>query len=225
MELVFDTVAVRVLGCLIEKEVTTPDYYPLSLNALLNACNQKSNREPVMQLTEEEVECTIDVLKEKHLVWKRSVTGARVFKYEHNLKSVIAVNEQEMAVLGVLMLRGAQTIGEIRLRTERLCTFSSIEETGNVLRQLIAREDGPFVMELPRQPGRKESRYIHLFCGKEWALSFANDTDMFNGASAPVPGAKSAGERIAELETAVAQLHSEVSTLRTEFMEFRKMLE
>jgi uncharacterized protein len=225
MELLIDAVAIRILGCLIEKEVTTPDYYPLSLNGLVNACNQKSNRDPIMQLSEEEVECGIDVLKEKHLVWKRSVAGARVFKYEHNFKSIIPVTTQEIAVLCVLMLRGAQTIGEIRLRTERLCTFSSIEETEKVVRQLIAREDGPFVIELPRQAGRKESRFMHLFCGKERALLFANSTDVAGEASIPVPGAKSAGERISDLETSVSQLQSELQALRHEFDALKQALE
>jgi uncharacterized protein YceH (UPF0502 family) len=227
MDFILDTAAVRVLGSLIEKEVTTPDYYPLSLNALVNACNQKSNREPVMQLSEEEVTAALDTLKEKHLVWQRSVAGARVYKYEHNIRSFFPFSEQELGALCVLMLRGPQTIGEVRTRTDRLCTFSSLEAAEKVVRDLISAEKGPFVLELPRQPGRKEPRFVHLFSGLGWAESFTipGVADAATAAVTVQTGGKSLSERIVDLETNVAVLQDELRTLREEFAGFRRELE
>ena len=227
MDLTIDPVAVRVLGVLIEKEVATPDYYPLSLNALVNACNQKSNREPVMQLSEEEVAAAIDRLRQVRLAWQRSVAGARVFKYEHNIRSLFPLTDQESGALCVLMLRGPQTVGEVRLRTERLCTFASLEETEKVLRGLISREDGPFILELPRQPGRKEPRFVHLFSGREWATTQALAGEIPGGGPEGVAAnpPSSATDRIAALEATVAELKDQMGHLRHEFEEFRKVLE
>ena len=226
MDFILDPVALRVLGALIEKEVTTPDYYPLSLNALVNACNQKSNREPVMQLSEEEVTVALDSLKEKHLVWQRSVTGARVYKYEHNLRSFYPFSEQETGVLCVLLLRGPQTVGEVRTRTERLCRFASLDETEGVIRKLMTEEKGPFILELPRQPGRKEPRFVHLFSGREWAESFINaSSDTVSESMVTVPGGKNLTDRIVELETAVAVLQDELCALREEFITLKSELE
>ena len=227
MEFVLDPVAVRVLGALIEKEVTTPDYYPLSLNALVNACNQKSARDPVMQLSENDVTAALDDLKLQRLVWQRSVAGARVSKYEHNIRSFFPFSEQELGALCVLMLRGPQTIGEIRTRSERLCKFDSLGAVEQVVRSLIHHEKGPFAVELPRQPGRKESRFIHLFCGEEWAEQFIVSTasaSAENGTSVRSDG-KSIGERITGLEDTVATLQEELHSLREEFTAFRRELE
>ncbi len=220
MDIVLDRIAVRVLGTLIEKEVTTPDYYPLSLNALINGCNQKTNREPVLQLGEREVAGAIDTLKEKRLVWQRSVAGARVYKYEHNLRSLFTFTEQEIAVICVLMLRGPQTVGEIRLRTERLCSFGSIEEAEKTVRGLISRSDGPFVVEFPRGAGRKEPRFMHLFSGEQGIADAAAalQTDTL------IPEASTGDERLRDLEEEVGRLREELGTLREEFEDFKKML-
>ncbi|MET0065954.1 MAG: DUF480 domain-containing protein [Candidatus Thiodiazotropha sp.] len=164
----------RVIGCLIEKEITTPDQYPLSLAALTTACNQKSSRDPVMNLTEVEVQNLLDDLKKKHLVSDRGGFGSRVTKYQHRFcNSGFGATEfthQEVGVLCVLLLRGAQTPGELRSRTNRLCEFSDVQETESVLQQLMRREDGPYVRRLEREPGKRESRYAHLFFGEDYVL-------------------------------------------------------
>ena len=225
MEMTIDPIAVRVLGSLIEKEATTPEYYPMSLNALVNACNQKSNRDPLLQLSEEDVVKAIEDLNAKRLVWKRSVAGARVMKYEQNLKIFLNFSDQEIAILCILMLRGPQTIGEIRLRTERICAFESMEETEKVVRSLISHEDGPVVLELPRQTGRKEPRFIHLFSGKQWAEEFGKTVDAPMEAAFPAANGKSQNDRISELESTVSDLQGRLRQLRQEFDDFKKMLE
>ncbi len=226
MEMNIDPVGVRVLGSLIEKERTTPEYYPMSLNALVNACNQKSNRDPVMQLAEEAVLIAVKELNGKHLLWNRSVAGARVMKYEHNVKAAFNVSDQELGVLCVLMLRGPQTIGEIRQRSERLCTFETMEAAEQVVRELMTREDGPFIMELPRQPGRKEPRYVHLFSGKQLAEECMKSADApAETGETALAGGTSANDRIGELEALVSDLQGRVLTLRHDFDAFRKMLE
>jgi len=159
----------RVIGSLIEKERTTPDQYPLSLNALVNACNQKSSRDPVMSLQEQAVQEVVDGLIKKRLVSEQSGFGSRVTKYHHRFCNTefgdLQFSEQELGVVCVLLLRGPQTPGELRIRSERLCKFTNVEETEAVLKRLMAREDGPFVTRLPREAGKRESRYAHLFCG------------------------------------------------------------
>ena len=166
----------RVIGCLIEKEITTPDQYPLSLSALTNACNQKSSRDPVLQLGEVEVQETVDGLLKKHLVSDRSGFGSRVTKYQHRFCNSgfgsLVFTAQELGVLCVLLLRGAQTPGELRGRTNRLCEFSDMHETETVLQGLMQRDDGPFVARLPREPGKRESRYMHLFSGEPESASY-----------------------------------------------------
>jgi uncharacterized protein YceH (UPF0502 family) len=223
MDLMLSAAAARVLGSLIEKEATTPDYYPLSLNALVNACNQKSNREPVMQLTEDDVLAAIDELKLKKLVWQRSVAGARVFKYEHNIKSVFPLSDKELGVLCVLLLRGAQTVGEVRQRSERLCTFSSLEEAERVLSGLCSRGDTTLVRELPRQPGRKESRFVHLLCGEAWASEQATTED--SPAAATTVVVSPLHDRVLTLEATVASLRDELAELRKDFAELKQLLE
>jgi len=160
----------RVIGCLLEKEITTPEQYPLSLNALTAACNQKSNREPVMHLSEQQVQDLLDGLKKKHLVSDQTGFGSRVSKYRHRFCNTgfggFEFSVREVGLLCVLLLRGPQTSGELRGRTQRLCEFGDVQETEAVLEALMERKDGPFVARLPREPGRRESRYIHLFCGE-----------------------------------------------------------
>lgn len=223
MDVVLNQIEARVLGSLIEKEITTPEYYPMSLNALTNACNQKSNREPVMDLSENDVFNAIETLKDKRLGWQFSSAGGRVPKYEHNLKSLFQFSKEEVAVICVLLLRGPQTIGEIRIRTERMCSFSSLDETENTVRNLISREDGPFVVELSRQPGRKESRFMHLFCGNIEIVQEKNAVE--NNTCIQKMKDDSGDERIKALEDSIETLRTELSELRQQFLDFKKQLE
>lgn len=211
----------RVIGSLIEKEATTPDQYPLSLTALTTACNQKSSRDPVMQLSESEVQDAVDSLRKKHLLSDRSGFGSRVTKYQHRFCNTgfggFEFTLQELGVICVLLLRGAQTPGELRTRTNRLCEFNDVHETEAVLQRLLEREDGPFVARLAREPGKRESRYMHLFGDDEVPNTvYAADKDV---ASEPVQ----AGEqhRLEQLEQLVESLQAKVESLeeRIELLE------
>jgi uncharacterized protein YceH (UPF0502 family) len=202
----------RVLGALIEKEVTTPEYYPLSLNALLNACNQRSNREPVMNLDEEELRQALHRLEDLQLAGRARSAEGRVVKYEHWLGEAFNFSRAETALICVLLLRGPQTPGELRGRTERLHGFEEIGEVLAALQKLMEREP-PLAAVLPRQPGTKESRYAHLLSGgvETLAASFAAEP-----ASARREAGQDAGcdERIAQLEATVAELRQEIVALR-----------
>jgi uncharacterized protein len=222
MDISLSSVEVRVLGALIEKEMTTPEYYPMSLNALTNACNQKSNRDPVMEISENDCFAAIETLKDKRLGWQFSSAGGRVPKYEHNLKSLYSFSKEEIAVICVLLLRGPQTVGEIRIRTDRLCSFSSLNETESTIRNLISREDGPFVVELPRQPGRKESRFMHLLAGQPEIALQENNEDLSGGQNM---SAVTGTDRISTLEKDVILLRNDLDELRQQFIEFKKQLE
>ena len=213
-----DEVEVRVLGALLEKEITTPEYYPLSLNALINACNQKSNRDPVMDLDESAVRSALESLNEKNLVGQASSADSRVPKYIHHLQEVFNFDRRESAVLCVLLLRGPQTPGELRGRTERMYRFDDLSVVESALHRLMEREP-PLVMKLARQPGTKESRYAHLLSGEpeEWSAPAEAE-----------PGAFTAGhddERITRLETELESLRKEVADLRQELRDFRKQFE
>ncbi|MEL5406735.1 YceH family protein [Serratia nevei] len=159
----------RVIGCLLEKQVTTPDQYPLSLNAITLACNQKTNREPVMELSESEVQQLLDLLLRKHFLRTLSGFGNRVVKYEQRFCNSefgqLKLSPAELAVIATLLLRGAQTPGELRTRTNRMYEFNDVSEVEQVLQQLATREDGPFVVRLAREPGKRESRFMYLFSG------------------------------------------------------------
>ncbi|ENM5794021.1 YceH family protein [Vibrio mimicus] len=198
----------RVIGCLIEKEVTTPDHYPLTLNSLTTACNQKSNREPVLNLSEAEVQDTVEALIARRLVSDESSFNSRTSKYQHRFCNTefgdLKLNEQELGLICCLLLRGAQTPGELRTRTNRLCNFSDVKETEAVLDRLANRDSGALVVKLPREPGKRESRYHHLFCGEVDMTAFA--------VSAENEGATSS--QLAELEQEVAALREEVAELR-----------
>lgn len=200
-----DAVEIRVLGCLLEKEQTTPDAYPLSVNALLGACNQKSNRDPVMNLSPGDVEGALDRLHAEVLVWP--VEGARAEKWRHSLDRKWDLSPQTRAVLTVLLLRGAQTAGEIRARTERMHPFASTAEIEEVLAGLAAGDD-PLTVHLARQPGQKEARWTHLVGGRPEA-----PTAAFEPAdrAEPVPGL---AQRVAELEQRVARLEAALESLR-----------
>ncbi|EGR4208891.1 DUF480 domain-containing protein [Vibrio cholerae] len=198
----------RVIGCLIEKEVTTPDHYPLTLNSLTTACNQKSNREPVLNLSEAEVQDTVEGLIARRLVSDESSFNSRTSKYQHRFCNTefgeLKLNQQELGLICCLLLRGAQTPGELRTRTNRLCTFTDVKETEAVLERLANRDSGELVVKLPREPGKRESRYHHLFCGEVDMAAFATSSDNEANASS----------QYAELEQEVAALREEVAELR-----------
>jgi len=201
----------RVLGALIEKEVTTPEYYPLSLNALVNACNQRSNREPVMNLDEEEVRQALHGLEDDRLAGRARSADGRVTKYEHWLGEVFNFSRAETALICVLLLRGPQTPGELRGRTERLHRFDEIGDVLAGLQKLMEREPA-LAAVLPRQPGTKEARYTHLLAGGVEAIAAVQAETPGGG---EVSGESSAREeRIAQLESAMAELRQEMSELR-----------
>src|SRR5262252_3014901 len=172
-ELNLNHIEVRVLGSLIEKDITTPDYFPLSLNALVNACNQKNNREPVMTVNEESVRQALSSLQEKRMAGPAGGADSRVTKYEHRLQEVFNFDRREIAVICVLLLRGPQTPGELRGRGERMYHFEALEDVESTLDRLMDREP-PLVAALARQPGTKESRYMHLFSGDAPAVDVSH---------------------------------------------------
>lgn len=220
MDFVLNEIEARVLGSLIEKDITTPDYYPLSLNALTNACNQKNNREPVMALEEEAIRQALRTLNEKGLAGTAGGADSRVTKYEHRLQEAFNFTRPEVAVLCVLLLRGPQTPGELRGRTERMHRFEELADVLSALQHLMQREP-PLVKMLPRQPGTKESRYAHLLCGEleSWT------------APAPIEAHSVVGhgtandERIARLEAEVVALKKEQTELKEQLESFRKQFE
>jgi uncharacterized protein len=200
----------RVLGALIEKEITTPDYYPLSLNALTNACNQRSNREPIMNLDDDELRQALHGLEAKRLAGRARSADGRVTKYEHWLGEAFNFSRAETAVICILLLRGPQTPGELRGRTERLHEFTEISDVTAGLQKLMEREP-PLVTLLPRQPGARESRYAHLLCGPvEFAMASSADV----AAEDPSLSTSQYEDRIAQLESTVAELQREVAALR-----------
>jgi hypothetical protein len=209
----------RVLGSLIEKDITTPDYYPLSLNALVNASNQKNNRDPVMTLDESAVREALNSLQEKRLAGPASGADSRVTKYEHRLQEVFNFDRRETAVLCVLLLRGAQTPGELRSRTDRMHHFEALDDVVSTLDRLAHREP-PLTAVLPRQPGTKESRYMHLFSGDAPV-----QTDV---ARAPSPAAASnspTADRLSALEEEVSRLRAELTEVQQQLAAFRKQFE
>lgn len=210
MNIELSGVEARVIGCLMEKEVTTPDLYPLTLNSLTNACNQKSNREPVMTLSEAEVLDAVDSLIERRLVNDESGFNSRVSKYQHRFCNTefgdLKLTKQEKGIVCCMLLRGAQTPGELRTRTNRLCQFSDVKEVEAVLDKMA--EDG-YVVKLPREAGKRESRYMHLFSG---------EVDV-SELSAPAPAVRASvssadSERIDALEQEVAELKSQIAELK-----------
>lgn len=209
---------VRVLGSLVEKQLTTPEYYPLTLNALTAACNQKSNRQPVVSYDEATVERALESLRAKNLVYVFYGSTSRAPKYKHLLPEVLHLTPPETALLCALMLRGPQTTGELRGRTERLYEFSGLEEIEETLDSLSAKEPEALVTKLPRQPGQKEARYAHLLSGvPEVSLQAAKEPPEANRAG-------EAGER-APLEQEVADLRAALERLRSEFEEFKKQFD
>ncbi|HYX41383.1 MAG TPA: YceH family protein [Pyrinomonadaceae bacterium] len=212
-------VEVRVLGALVEKQLTTPEYYPLTFNALMHACNQISNRDPVVAYDEQTVTGALESLREKKLVRMVSTAEGRVPKYRHVLNEVIELRSAELALLCVLLLRGPQTVGELRGRTERLYSFSDIAYVEAALQALIERADGPLVVKLSRQTGQKESRYAHLLSGP---------VELVEQAQAQPSDAtrtRAGADRLAQLESEVAALRQELTELRQQFTEFKRQFE
>jgi len=214
----------RVLGALIEKDITTPDYYPLSLNALVNACNQKNNRDPVMSLDEAAVRQALATLQEKRLAGPASGADSRVPKFEHRLQEVFNFDRRETAILCVLFLRGPQTPGELRSRTERMYHFEALDDVVSTLDRL-AHRDPPLARMLPRQPGTKESRYTHLFSGEPVDLNLARGTSVGAGDSPAHVGTNPAANRLAALEEEVVTLRQELSEVQQQLAAFRKQFE
>ena len=214
-------IEVRVLGSLIEKDITTPDYYPLSLNALVNACNQKNNRDPMMTLHEDSVSGALATLQEKRLAGPAGGADSRVTKYEHRLQEVFNFDRREIAILCVLLLRGPQTPGELRSRTERMYRFEALDDIVSTLDRLSQRQP-PLAAILPRQPGTKESRYMQLFSGEAPTV----DADV---ARAPTRASdhfrSTADDRLSNLENDVEELKRELSEMQQQLAAFRKQFE
>jgi len=207
----------RVIGCLIEKQITTPDQYPLSLNALVNACNQKSNRDPVMEVDEVTIQGTVDQLARKHFVVEKSGFGSRVPKFQHRFCNTeygtLKLTAQELAIVCELLLRGPQTPGELRTRASRMAPFSEVGQVEAALESLRTREDGPFVVRLPREPGRRDSRYAHLFSG---AVAVA--------AIEEAPQTVAVTNVAAETSARLDRLEEQVRRLREELDEMKRRL-
>ncbi|HXL23695.1 MAG TPA: DUF480 domain-containing protein [Candidatus Dormibacteraeota bacterium] len=218
----------RVLGALIEKEITTPEYYPLSLNALVNACNQKSNRDPVMTLDEDAVRAALRSLSDESLA-RSAGTDSRVPKYEHRLSDLFNFHRHEIAVLCVLLLRGPQTPGELRTRTERMYSFEDLDSVHSALNLLMKREP-PLVVLLSRQPGTKEARYAQLLSGDPippaTVATHAPESSRSAEPAFPLRGSSpGANERIAQLESELSSLRSELADLRAQFAAFQKQFQ
>ncbi|TWD35292.1 DUF480 domain-containing protein [Pantoea sp. SJZ147] len=208
MKMALSAQALRVLGCLLEKQITTPEQYPLSLNGVVTACNQKSNREPVMTLSESDVQAELDLLVKKHLVTSNSGFGQRVVKYEQRFCNSafghLQLSRAEVAVLTLLFLRGAQTPGELRTRSGRLHEFVDVTEVEQTLEALASREDGAMVVRLAREPGKRESRFMHLFAG---------DVEQVPSQADAVPDDAALLERVTLLEQSVADLQAQLALL------------
>jgi uncharacterized protein YceH (UPF0502 family) len=216
MPIILSETEVRVLGSLVEKQLTTPEYYPLTINALVAACNQKSNRDPVVSYDESTVVGALDSLREKNLVYTFHGSTSRVVKYKHMLPNVFELDAAEVAVIAVLMLRGPQTVGEIRGRTDRLHEFSGLGEVQEALDKLAQREE-PLVVRLERQVGQKDARYAHLLSGQidVSSLPVARERTVTGGQS----------ERVEKLEAEIESLKNDLAVFREEFAEFRKQFD
>jgi hypothetical protein len=218
MDIKLTETEVRVLGSLIEKDITTPEYYPLSLNALVNACNQKSNRDPVMQLDEDAVRDALEGLQQQRLAGPARGADSRVTKYEQRLQEVFNFTRPETAVLCVLLLRGPQTPGELRGRAERMHRFETLDDVQSALQKLMQR-DPPLAKVLPRQPGTKESRYAHLLAGDVVELETPAHAD------AAVESNPADAGRIARLEHELAELRREFAEMKDQVERLRKQFE
>ena len=221
MEVLLNAVEVRALGALIEKEITTPEYYPLTLNSLTTACNQKSNRDPVVSLEEKAVVRALEGLREKGLARQVSGVDMRVPKHYHLFDEKMCLTPPQVAALCVLLLRGPQTVGEIRGRSGRLHEFADLEEVERVLTELVERSEGALVVQLARQPGRKESRYAHVLMGEpEENKAYAEGP-----VDAVALEVRAEDERITALEEQVQVLKNELADVRNAFAQFREQFD
>lgn len=218
MNIVLNEMEARVLGALLEKEITTPDYYPLSLNSLVNACNQKSNRDPVMNVEEDSVRDALRTLQDNSLARSVSAVDSRVTKYEHRLQEAFNFDRREAALFCELLLRGPQTAGELRTRAERMHSFDDLSEAQSALQRLMNREP-PLVKVLVRQPGTKESRYMHLLSGDVKRVSSTDGREV----PAALEGEKMDG--FSRLSAELAELRRDVADLKQQFAAFRKQFE
>jgi uncharacterized protein YceH (UPF0502 family) len=223
VEALMNETEVRVLGALVEKQVTTPEYYPLTLNALVHACNQISNRDPVVSFDEKTVARALESLREKNLAYVFYGSDSRVPKYKHVCVENLHLSPPELALMCVLMLRGPQTVGELRGRTGRLHNFTDLAEVEATLEGLARREEQPLVLKLPRQPGRKDSRYAHLLAGTPAIEEPPPRAEpRMEAATLEV---RAENERVARLEAEVEALRGEVAALRQQFDDFKKQFE
>lgn len=218
MERLLDEIEVRVLGCLVEKDLATPEYYPLTLNALTNACNQKSNRDPVMLLEETDVVRALDSLRQKQMA-HQSAEGVRAAKYCHNLEGLLRLDPEELAIIAELLLRGPQTVGELRNRAERMCPVGELTAVEELLQNLMERDE-PLVMRLPRQPGRKEHRFAHLLAGTP---------EIDEASASPAEPARlqvaAENDRMTKLEDQVAALRAELDEIHSQLKAFQAQFE
>ena len=209
----------RVLGCMIEKSITTPENYPLSLNALTNACNQKSNRFPVLDLDESEVLDALDELRAQHLCFRVDTAGSRVPKFKYTVPEKWDFSARHLSIICELLIRGPQTLGELRTRGERMHAFLDLNEVDSTLEQLKEHEEGPFTLKLPVLPGKKEARYAQLL-GGEIEIS-----DIQEAAPVVVQSGPSRNERVDQLEQQVTELKSEIEGLKASFAQFKEQFE
>lgn len=218
----------RILGCLIEKEKSTPEYYPLTLNSLVAACNQKSNRNPVMQLEDFEVEEAIETLRENKWLLRVDTAGSRVPKYRHNISENLELYGDEVAIICVLLLRGPQTIGEIRNRTERLAKFENLEDVQDRINELLEEDRIQTIMKLPVQPGQKEIRFAHLLCGapqyepQQRSSAVSGSSIKLNEAQEEISMLK---ESLSLQQETITVLQDEVNTLKVQFQKFKEQFE
>ena len=219
MTTVLNDVEARVLGSLVEKQVTTPEYYPLTLNALTLACNQKNNRNPVTSYDETEVMRALESLREKNLAYVFYGSNSRVPKYKHVMPEVLHLSQPELALMCVLLLRGPQTLGELKDRAARLHEFATLEDVDQTLNELSAKEPEPLVIRLPRQAGQKEARFAHLLCGE------INVEAMAEVEAPRRPSRAGESERVSALEQQVDSLRADVTSLQKQFEEFKKQFE
>jgi len=221
MPTILNDVEVRVLGSLVEKQVTTPEYYPLTLNSLTVACNQKNNRNPITSYDETTVAQALESLREKNLVYLFHGSTSRVPKYKHVMPEVLHLSQQELALLCVLLLRGNQTIGEVGGRAYRLHEFSGLEEVESTLDSLVSREPEPLVTRLPRRPGQKEVRFAHLLSG-EVSMDYDVEAEYSPKTRA---SSRNETERVLKLEQTVASLSADVKALQQQFENFKRQFE
>lgn len=221
MDTLLNPVEARVLATLVEKEITTPGSYPLTLTALTTACNQRSNRCPVTDLTEEDTARALYRLRERNIAWEKAPVGSRVMKYSHDISRMLTLTDRQLAVLTELMLRGPQTVGELRTHCERMHPLGDITQAAEVVQSLIDYADSPLAVKLPREPGRRESRYAHLLCGEP----DIPDEPVEAKPDSALLAVRAENERIADLESRVVELKTEMTELKNQFAEFKKQFE